>query len=458
MGRRLLDLKDRVVDRRTRKGIVRVALEAVFEEENCPLCRLLLRQEERWLMVFLTESVLDLGIRRQILASWGFCRRHAWAMATRTDLGGALATAIIHEDLTDRLLQHCGVQAGADAGEEGLIITLPEHLATVVPGHSCPACLARERIERNYIASFNKYAALPAFLAAYQASDGFCPVHLARVLARPAVRTTLLRHRVDRLQAPSAAPNDARPLHWGLPPHLGRWLGRLVGPPPFYPGSIDAQRHSTIVGSRVRSSALDQKGDCSVCQARRRVEEDHLRAMLELDGEDAPRALCAEHAWMLYAAAWRSRAAGPMANWLAKLALAETRELELRLQAEASADHTPYPWPRPRRAGLNGEIPGRQCVICAAQAEAAGRVAAEVAAADEGARAQLCLSHAGLALEAAPAEAGNALRRRLLQRAWGLHAELASYIRKVHWENRHEAWEGEQDSWWRAVRFFVGDE
>lgn len=459
MWKHLLDLRNHVVDRRTRKGIVRVTLEAAFEQENCPLCRLLLRQEERWLMVFLAESVLDLGIRRQILASWGLCRRHAWALATRSDSGSALVTALIYENLVGSLLQHCAVQQTAGREEPLLAIGSPGRLTMAVPGQSCPACLARDRVERNYIVSFHKYCSLPAFAAAYQASDGFCPRHLARVLAqaRPAVRTLLLRHRISRLEAPPSVLAETTPPFFGLPAELGQQLGRLVGPFPFFPGSIDAQRH-TPSSALVHSAALDQGSSCPACQEKQDIEQDLLATILQTSEPDGVCWLCPEHAWMLYAMAWRSRAAAPFQRWLQGMLAVEIAGLQAELDSEPVASTEVHRWRRPGHGRKPEPPPRHECIVCSARAEAASRWAAKVAVSAQEMPPDCCLTHAALVLQTTQGESANALQHRLLQRAWDLHTELGLYIHKAHWENRHEPWGAERDSWWRAVRFFVGDE
>ena len=409
-------------------------------------------------MVFLTECVLDLGIRRQILASWGLCRRHAWALATRTDSGGPLATAIVYENLVASLLEHCQVRPAEGGATSGLTIGFPDGLATVVPGRSCPVCEGRSRVERNYVNSFIKYSPLRAFLAAYKASDGFCPDHLGRVMARarPGLRALLLQHRMERLRTPVR--DAARPSPRGLPSGLSRRLGCLVRPFPFYPGSIEAQRHITIVGSRVHSGALDQEGECTVCQGTRALERSLLSAMLEPGAPHGILGLCADHAWMFYRMAWRAGAAEPLRRWLQRTSADEAAALRRVWEHEQVAAREAGPWRRWLGRPQAEPLPHRKCAVCTTLAEAAIRLAGEEVSGAGGRQAAFCLVHANLALRSAPATGATALRRRLLEQAWALRAELGQYIHKTHWEHRHEPWNGEQDSWWRAVRFFVGDE
>ncbi len=454
----------------TRKGIVQASLEGAFEEPGCPMCRLLLKQEERWLTVILAESVVDLGIRRRIGASWGFCRRHAWAMAARTDLGGPLATAIIYESLASLLLQHCQVSLQARNGSNHIAMGHPGNLDAAVPGHGCPACAARAGIERNYVNSFIRYCRVDSFVRRYQESDGLCLAHLDQVLALagPRERDMLLADKAAKLETSLQAPVVSSPppqYMMAAPPEVGHRLGLLMGPPPFFPGSLD---HVRYVQPWAREWKMTDGRDeaCRACTLEREAEQQQLETLLAPDAAKNGDVLwlCSDHAWKLYALSLRRLRQASIDQWSRRWAQAAAGELRLLVSGAGSSAHTWALLPRNRHSPRPTAEIIHSCSICAAQARIVdGWIAQELSLLaqkpeSEATLAEVCLPHAQALLRKAPPEAAGTVRRRQLARLQGLQEELALYIHKVNWDHRDEAWGPERDSWWRIVRFFVGDE
>lgn len=444
------------------KGIVRAALEAAFAEEGCPICRLTLEREENGLRSLLTESVNDLGMRNRLAVSWGFCHRHAWGMATRTDLGGPLATAIIYESMAGRLLAECAVTTKDHSQPH---IGHPDYLDQIFPGRSCLYCVAQARLEANYITSFVKYCAQRRFATLYERSSGLCLRHLQKAinLSRSPVRLFLLTVAVDKLKKARQLgmdETDYYDVRDPLKPVRPR-LSLLVGPYPFFPHSHDYYRYARAFGSRAGSASARYASQCTLCCAEREAEKESLMRLLQPDqgSSDASR-LCPAHAWQLHSLAVEHHRLKECASWSAKLADAMIASLESSLRSErlAAQDESLLARLRPPRA--IAPFASQECVVCKAQADSSARISAETAqiVANNGDEVTLCLRHLKLVAERAPLSVGNLLRKRWLERLLRLQQELREYIHKAHWNYREEPWGEERDSWRKVVDFFVGAE
>ena len=81
----------------TDKSFTYFALLNAFDKEGCPVCRLMAEYSLSYLDTFFYEQVNDVGIRRKLRASRGFCNWHAWQ--ARQITSSALGVAIIAKDL-----------------------------------------------------------------------------------------------------------------------------------------------------------------------------------------------------------------------------------------------------------------------------------------------------------------------------------------------------------------------
>ena len=83
-------------------------------EVGCPLCRHRVAQGRRFLHSLVYEGVNDVGFRRVLEQSHGFCGHHAVALyeADREEMGGALGAAILLESVLRHRLEEL---AGANA-------------------------------------------------------------------------------------------------------------------------------------------------------------------------------------------------------------------------------------------------------------------------------------------------------------------------------------------------------
>ncbi len=446
------------------KGIVRAALEAAFAEEGCPICRLMLEREENGLRSLLTESVNDLGMRDRLAASWGLCHRHAWGMATRTDLGGPLATAIIYESMAGRLLAECAVRSQDHRQPR---MGRPERLTQILPGCSCLYCVAQARLETHYLTSFVKYCAQGRFAALYERSSGLCLRHLQQAvnLSRSSVRLFLLTVAIDKLKRARVGKNETDDEGRDPLQPIRPRLSLLVGPYPFFPHSHDYYRYAKALGSRASLAGGRYASRCALCSAEREAEKESLMRLLQPNQESQSGAdwLCPVHAWQLHALAVEQRRIKECALWSAKLAdtLIASLESVLRSERLLAQNASLFARLRPPRAVM--PFVPQECAVCKAKDESSAKMSAEIVRAVangliSNGETTPCLRHLKLVTEMAPPFVGNLLRRKQLEKLLKLQGELGEYIHKAHWNYREEPWGEERDSWRKAVDFFVGAE
>jgi len=449
------------------KGIVRAALEAAFAEEGCPVCCLLLEREENGLRSLLTESVNDLGMRNRLAVSWGFCHRHAWGMATRTDLGGPLAAAIIYESMAGRLLAECAV---ATKDHHRPSIGRAEYLDQILPGHSCPYCTAQAQLEANYISSFVKYCAQERFAALYEKSYGLCLRHLQQTVnaSRPSVRLFLLTAAIAKLkqarQVVLGSNDRDYEVRDPLQPIRPR-LSLMVGPYPFFPHSHDYYRYSKAFGNRVSSASARYTSRCALCCVEREAEKQHLISLLQPDPKLQRDTdwLCPTHAWQLHSLAVEHRRFKECAFWSAKLADSIIASLESLLRSERLAAFDGPLFARLRPPSIVAPFVPQECAICRTKTESSTKMSAEIARSTANGPANdgeigLCLHHLTSVTNVASPSAANLLHKKQLERLLKLRLELREYVHKAHWNYRGESWGEERDSWRRVVDFFVGAE
>ncbi len=434
------------------RDLTSAVLERACEAAGCPLCRLVLQHERQWLWLLLWERVNDPGSRRQLAAAWGFCHRHAWGLARleRLEWGQNTGTAILYEDLVQRLLAHCR----------------DERRALVLPGQGCPACAARARLEALYREALVRYCAEAWFAARYQQSDGLCWGHLAGAwrATSPAVGTWLLQ--TARAQLERAQPRAVAALRRDGPTDGGGdarddasasvlrgALQFLVGLEPWLVEAHVEPRAGPASNGSSPAVACAGAG-CAACAAAGVAARRSLSGLLT----GAAPWLCAAHAWQLYALAVAAGQLAPLQAWSAASLAAARVELDTCLeQARATGRTWLGRWWRRRRP----PAPHRSCAICTVERRAGqeramtlGR-AATTASSAAGA---LCLPHLTLAIAVAAPPVAVALRQRLVARLRELAWALREYLRKSDWQHRDEPRGPEQSAWRQAVALFVGDE
>ncbi len=182
---------------------------AALAQPGCAFCRLLDETADRLVDAILFESVNDVGVREELNAARGFCRRHA-ALLVRT--GGALGTATMMQGVIKvllRALDDSGIEAGSPsrlrallrAGGNGPHPAAARLAGGLAPQAPCPVCTHEATFTEHYIDTLLEQTAPGSPLAAaYAASDGLCLPHFRAVVARgqpgPALTALVAAQRV----------------------------------------------------------------------------------------------------------------------------------------------------------------------------------------------------------------------------------------------------------------------
>lgn len=440
-----------------------VRLEQAFEDPGCPICRLVLDQERKWLWFLLWENVNDPGIREQIAASWGFCPHHAWALVEleRQSWGEHVGTGTIYQDLLGRLLRLLDPPRHARRTSRWLV-----RLAAVAPGSSCPACVADRQTAERQTAWLAQYGREPWFARRYQAGDGLCRRHLQRALhvANAPVRAMLLEVALDRLQrlrpGVVAAANSASEPDSDAVPRSLEFLGGL------HSASRDNPEQTTVASATQPSSAPDGRA-CPACANAEAAEASALAQVLRGQGTEGAGAslLCPTHVWRLCAAAVAADDSRALARWCLDVLDRCLKDISTQLRDERGTrgERSPW-WRRIREQGKPRTQSIFSCVVCMA-VTAAGRDRAAAAAeallhdvGDAGPAADLCLIHLQATIPTIPALLATPLWGQRIPRLRILAQELTAYLHKCHWTYRDEPKGTEQRAWQRVVAFFAGEE
>jgi hypothetical protein len=137
-----------------------------LEADGCAICTLVDKACHRHLDNLFYECVTDVGTRRRLRASQGFCNRHAH-LATRipnTDSG----IAIIYEDLLRHIIER------AETRQQ------PPRLRAAAD--SCPICETARFNERVFLGELLRWFDDPELQPKYRSSFGLCLPHLQHAL------------------------------------------------------------------------------------------------------------------------------------------------------------------------------------------------------------------------------------------------------------------------------------
>jgi hypothetical protein len=183
------------------KSFTYFALLEAFDKRGCPVCRFMAEYSLSYLDALFYEQVNDVGIRRKLRDSRGFCNWHAWQ--AREITSSALGVAIIAKDLITEEITRI------DDLLRGPIRTrlrhpprhriAPESLRAFMRGwHQkgvCPACqiiLDHERHALEIILNFLRDA---EFARRFETSAALCVFHTARAAeangSHPHLRTLI---------------------------------------------------------------------------------------------------------------------------------------------------------------------------------------------------------------------------------------------------------------------------
>jgi len=186
-------------------------LRDALTQPDCPVCRLMARDSERYLDSLLWESVNDPGVRHNLRQAQGFCHEHAWRLSRA---GASLGVAILMHDVLGSVLKAME-SARFQALSARSRRRAHESLVTRLSARAeCPACIQARQKEEIHLSTLNEHlVGEDGLLAAYEASDGLCLPHFRLALA------------IIREEAVFDALLAAQRTVWGrLAAHLGEFI------------------------------------------------------------------------------------------------------------------------------------------------------------------------------------------------------------------------------------------
>jgi len=165
-------------------------LEGFQKARGCALCELEERTINRYLENLLYECVNDAGVRRDLIASRGFCHRHAHMLLEFSD---ALGTAILYNDQVKLFLDFLNGLSGRIKRKK-----IPE---TWMRDDLCPACKIQNQSRQRYLETFLAMLDDCQAQEAVAHSGGLCAQHLIEALNashEPELRRRLLTIHIAR--------------------------------------------------------------------------------------------------------------------------------------------------------------------------------------------------------------------------------------------------------------------
>jgi hypothetical protein len=164
------------------RGLADAKLAELFDGSGCPLCVQRSRSAAGYIRAFLYESVVDVGFRRDLDRSRGFCRPHARQVlaVNRSESGGTLGASILF----------AAILAIRERELEAMLGTGPrsrsKRAGDAARPPACPVCHVEDESVATAIQSLHRLAADEAWERAL-GHGSFCLDHLvAMVAARPA--------------------------------------------------------------------------------------------------------------------------------------------------------------------------------------------------------------------------------------------------------------------------------
>jgi hypothetical protein len=171
------------------KFVMYYELLEAFREPGCPVCARLEQGSLRAMDGLLYEQVTDPATRARLLASRGFCNRHAW-MLPRIQ-SSPLGTAVIYHHLLASALERAtadGTRLRPRSWWQRLserIAPRTEPLALVDWWNArteCSLCVRNRQSERDHLAAMLGFVQEKEFLEGLRASAGLCLPHLCHAM------------------------------------------------------------------------------------------------------------------------------------------------------------------------------------------------------------------------------------------------------------------------------------
>jgi hypothetical protein len=162
-----------------------------FREPGCPVCMRLEQVALRAMDELLYEQVTDPVTRARLLASRGFCNRHAWMLPRIQN--SRLGTAVIYHHLLTSALEHVTADAARHqprgwwrrlsrraTGQPDGLLSLVAWWNARTP---CPLCTRSRQAERDHLTALLGFLQETEFSEGLRASAGLCLPHLCRTIA-----------------------------------------------------------------------------------------------------------------------------------------------------------------------------------------------------------------------------------------------------------------------------------
>jgi hypothetical protein len=170
------------------KSFTYFALLEAFDKQGCPVCRLMAEYSLSYLDALFYEQVNDVGVRRRLRASRGFCNWHAWQ--ARSIASSALGVAIVANDLiTEEMARLDGLLRGPTITplQHGLrdklsIKSIRAYIRGWRQKEICPACQVILEHERYALEAILHGLHDEDFAPRFERSAPLCILHTARVV------------------------------------------------------------------------------------------------------------------------------------------------------------------------------------------------------------------------------------------------------------------------------------
>jgi hypothetical protein len=178
-----------------------INIEPALEQAGCPICRIRQTFETRYIAGLLHEYVNDYESRTHIIASLGYCAKHAWQMGLmeREKFGDAVGNAIIYENLINVTLRPLiAYQKAYEARSKKFRDRFIRWLRALrgwpleenrdpygsLVRSTCHVCQIGENSEKNYLEwlLIGLSEPDPELREAYLLSDGLCFQHFRQAL------------------------------------------------------------------------------------------------------------------------------------------------------------------------------------------------------------------------------------------------------------------------------------
>mgnify|MGYP005862092349 CR=1 FL=1 len=175
------------------RTLLTAQLDEALERDICPICFLSRSNEYRQLDMLLYERINDLGARRKLKRSRGFCVYHTYRLLEVGGYGCHAKIAILFKDLVDDMAQEVGK----------LNTSRPKYIDME---SDCPICAGLRQTEADFAIIMVAYLADAERRMRYGRSFGLCLRHFNDVMARAdrSLRQFLRDDQELRLRALSA--------------------------------------------------------------------------------------------------------------------------------------------------------------------------------------------------------------------------------------------------------------